>query len=167
MHSLQLSILGNPHLVGEGRGRLVALIPTLYRINPRLSHHHQQHHHRCYHHPFLCSYSSVKSFDASAVCLNDFRDTTYLIELGLQLFYLSQYLVEAGNFGVGRLDGIAGAVVLCLGRGLSLLVQLFGVFISHCWLERVDVFTPGWEGRGGEAGEAGEEGEEGEAGEAR
>lgn len=72
----------------------------------------------------LASYSSVKGFDASAKRLYDFPDAPYLVELRLQLVDLAQYVLEAGYLGVGILDGIAGAVVLRIRRGLGLLIEL-------------------------------------------
>ena len=74
-----------------------------------------------------CSYPSVERFDASAVGLYDIPDAPYLLELGLQLFDLSQNLLKAGYFGVGRVDDIAGTVVLRLRRNLRLLVELFDI----------------------------------------
>jgi len=56
--------------------------------------------------------------------LDNVPDPPHLVELGGELVNLPQYLVETRYFRVGHLDGIAGAVVLDLGRGLRLLVEL-------------------------------------------
>jgi len=68
--------------------------------------------------------SSVESFNTSAKGLDDFPYSSYLVKLGLQLVDLPQYLLESGDFGVGGLNDVAGAIVLRLRRGLGLLVKL-------------------------------------------
>jgi hypothetical protein len=69
----------------------------------------------------------VQRLDSRSKCFHDLANALYLLEFDLQLVDLTQDLVEAGDFGVGHCDEVAGAVVLSLGRLLRLRVELYSI----------------------------------------
>ena len=73
------------------------------------------------------SHLLIERLDAGAKSLYDFADAADLVEFVLELVDLAQDLVEAGDFGIGHLDQVAGAVVLRRRRLLGLRVQLRGL----------------------------------------
>jgi hypothetical protein len=72
-------------------------------------------------------YTTLEMLDARLEALDDLTNATHLVEFDLQLVDFAQDGAEAGDFGVGCLDGVAGAVVLELGHRLRLLGELSGV----------------------------------------
>lgn len=63
--------------------------------------------------------------------LDYLADATDLVELDLELVDLAQNGMEAGDFSVGHLDRVTGAVVLDLGSRLGLLRELF---LKSAWV---------------------------------
>lgn len=72
-------------------------------------------------------YATLEMLDARLEALDNLTNATHLVEFDLQLVDFAQDGAEAGDFGVGCLDGVAGTVVLELGHRLRLLRKLSGV----------------------------------------
>jgi hypothetical protein len=91
------------------------------------------------------SYAAVQAIHPRLEALYNLANAAHLVEFDLEFVDFAQYGSEAGDFGVGHLDGVAGAVVLHLGCGLCLLCELAhesasrvlcGIWLPHCsqWL---------------------------------
>jgi hypothetical protein len=68
--------------------------------------------------------AALETVHAGLETFHNLANATHLVELDLELVDFAQDLAEAGDFGVGHLDGVAGAVVLDLRRRLCLLGEL-------------------------------------------
>ena len=69
-------------------------------------------------------YAAIQAIDPRPEALDNLANAAHLVEFRLQLVDFAQDGTEAGDFGVGHLDGVTCAVVLHLGCGLGLLREL-------------------------------------------
>jgi len=67
---------------------------------------------------------TLQLLDAGLEPFHNLANATHLVELVLELIDFFEDAVEAGDFGVGHLDGVAGTVILDLGGRLCLLREL-------------------------------------------
>jgi hypothetical protein len=67
---------------------------------------------------------TLQLLDAGLEAFHNLANAAHLVELDLELINFAEDAVEAGDFGVGHLDGVASAVVLNLGGRLCLLREL-------------------------------------------
>jgi hypothetical protein len=68
--------------------------------------------------------AALETVHARLETFHNLANAAHLVELDLELVDFAQDLAEAGDFGVGYLDGVARAVVLDLRRDLCLLGEL-------------------------------------------
>jgi hypothetical protein len=71
-------------------------------------------------------YTAIEAVDARLEAFYDFPNASHFIEFDLELVDFAEDGAEAGDFGVGHLHGVTGAVVLHLGCCLCLLGELGG-----------------------------------------
>ena len=64
---------------------------------------------------------TLQLLDAGLEAFHNLANAAHLVELDLELIDLAENAMEAGNFRVGHLDGVASAVVLNLGGRLCLV----------------------------------------------
>ena len=69
-------------------------------------------------------YAAIETLDAGLEAFDDLANAAHLVEFHLELVDLAQDGAEAGDFGVGGLDRVTGAVVLELCGRLRLLREL-------------------------------------------
>ena len=66
--------------------------------------------------------TALETVDAGPEALDDLANAADLVEFDLEVVNLAQDGTEAGNFGIGHLDCVTGAIILELGGPLRLLV---------------------------------------------
>lgn len=78
------------------------------------------------------SYPAVQTVDARLEALDNLSNATDLVEFYLQFVDFAEDGMEAGDFSIGHLHGVACAVVLHLGCCLCLLSELGVVSTTPC-----------------------------------
>jgi hypothetical protein len=68
--------------------------------------------------------ATLEMLDAGLKTFHNLANAAHLVEFDLKLVDFAEDAVEACDFGVGHLYGVAGAVILYLGGRLCLLREL-------------------------------------------
>lgn len=68
--------------------------------------------------------------NAGSVALDDVPDVSDSVEINLELVQLAKDIAVAGDFGIGAVDDVAGAVILNLGEYLSLFAEMAHILLD-------------------------------------